>query len=66
MRAKGFVMDKLQVSSVIMMATSRTDKYGRYVADVWYPAEGIEGVSILTDGVYLNQQLIDKGMAERY
>lgn len=65
-QAKAFVTEQLGLSPLIVLATSRPDNEGRNVADVWYLAGCDDGARILVDGVYLNQQLVDEGLAERF
>ena len=55
-KAKAFVEKTLPRS--IVLTSTRDDKYGRYLADVFYDDRGKE--------VYLNQRLLDERMAERY
>ena len=66
-KAKKFVGKLLPAGSRIVLKTSKsgTDKYGRFVADIFYKA-GCEGATeIIKRGVYLNQQLLDEGYAVR-
>ncbi len=66
-RAKKFVEKILPTSSKILLKSHKckTDTYGRFVADVFY-RQGVEDAQvILKDSVYLNQQLLDEGYAER-
>ncbi|MCB9799641.1 MAG: thermonuclease family protein [Candidatus Omnitrophica bacterium] len=50
-QAKRFVEKELKKAKTIMLRTSKSDKYDRYLADVW------------ADEVYLNGLLIDRGFA---
>ena len=65
-RAKAFVVNAVENKTVIV-ATTKVDKYDRYLADVLY-AEGpvTDPSEIITQGVYLNRQLIAEGLAQRY
>ena len=56
--SKKFLVDQMKKSKgrVILKVTAQ-DKYGRYVADVWIPGAGNP------KGVYLNQKLVDEGLA---
>ncbi len=47
----------------IVLHTHKTDKYARYVADVFYSDVHKQKQSILTKGNFLNQELIDSGQA---
>lgn len=54
--SKRWVQEQLPVGSKVLVQTTRTEKYGRYLATVW-----IDGV-----GVSLNQQLLNGGLAKPY
>lgn len=56
-RARDFVARELGKVDHVILASTRSDKYGRYLADVFYGPE---------DGQYLNQKLLDEGHAESY
>ena len=42
------------------------EKFGRYLCDVFYKPKEEDPVVVLTDGVYLNQELLDKKLAGVY
>jgi endonuclease YncB( thermonuclease family) len=48
-----------------VIKTMKNDIYGRYVADVFLPDESLEDDvnKVAEEGVYLNQMLLDKGLA---
>jgi hypothetical protein len=48
------------------ICTHHYDKYARYLADVFYLPDSINPKAIYTQGIYLNQQLIDKGLARQW
>ncbi len=50
----------------ILIATRRTDSYGRYLADVKYLADTDDPEKVLAKGTYLNRELLDKGLARPY
>lgn len=56
-KAKAFVERELSKVPHVILTSSRSDKYDRYLADVFY-GEG-------KDERYLNQVLLDEGLAER-
>lgn len=61
--AKKFVENQLGTVERIVVQTFQTDVYGRYVADVYYrPGEKDKEV-IAVKGKFLNQELLDKGLA---
>ena len=66
-RAKDFVNQAVGNANPIVVATTKVDKYDRYLADVLYSPEGATDVGeIVANGVYLNRELITEGLAERY
>ena len=50
----------------VIIATRRTDTYGRYLADVKYHAGHSDREQILAQGTYLNGQLLKQNLANRY
>ena len=67
-RAKKFVEKLLPAGSTIVVKShkSKTDIHGRFVVDVFY-RKGVEDArEIIKDGEYLNQILLDEGLAVRY
>ncbi len=66
-KAKRFVSKTLPPGTGVVVRThrSRTDTYGRFVADVFYKQGVSQGAAILEDPVYLNQELLDRGLAVR-
>ena len=61
--AKHVVETKLQNCNIVIQ-TFKTDIYGRYIADVYYH-ETLNKISdIIKDGHFLNQQLLDQGLAK--
>jgi len=80
--AREFVESALAKSNFIVIQTTRSDKYDRYLADVFIPsaslrgdAQAISSVSLrgdaqtsrsnLNEFIYLNQLLLDRGLAVR-
>jgi len=63
-KARRYVKRVLKASPHIVVCTHSYDKYARYLADIFY----LPGVSsyerICSDGLYLNQELLDKGLAQ--
>ena len=56
--AKAFVQSHLKEASLIVLRSSRVDKYDRYLVDVFIAAK--EG-----DDVFLNNLLLQEGHAQR-
>ena len=46
-----------------MIQTHKYDKYTRYLADVFYLPGSTNPKVIIKQGIHLNQQLLDKGLA---
>ena len=65
-RATRFVKRVLRKSPDIVIRTHHYDKYARYLADVFYLPDSTSPKAIYAQGIYLNQQLIDKGLARRW
>ncbi|MBI5149379.1 MAG: thermonuclease family protein [Candidatus Omnitrophica bacterium] len=66
-RAKRFVEKLLPAGSTIVLKShkDRTDQHGRFVVDVFYKQGCDDAGTIIKDGTYLNQELLDKGYAVR-
>ncbi|MDD4902851.1 MAG: DUF1016 N-terminal domain-containing protein [Patescibacteria group bacterium] len=66
-RAKKFVEKFLPAGSTVVIKTHKcqTDVYGRFVADVFYREGAPDAEAVLAGAVYLNQQLLDEGLAMR-
>jgi endonuclease YncB( thermonuclease family) len=65
-RTRDFVDKTLSEACFVVLSTDRTDKYDRYVADVFYGPDVKTPSETLENGVYLNQQLLDEGLAASY
>ncbi|MEW5896054.1 MAG: DUF1016 N-terminal domain-containing protein [Candidatus Omnitrophota bacterium] len=66
-RAKKFVEKILPPGAVIVLKSHKckTDAYGRFVADILYLKGSEDPAAIIREGAYLNQELVDRGLAER-
>ena len=58
-KQKNFVEDKLSTLDFIDIKTYRPDKYSRYLVDVFYSNEFDDLSSIINNGNFLNQELLD-------
>ncbi|MDD3374350.1 MAG: thermonuclease family protein [Candidatus Omnitrophica bacterium] len=65
-KAKSFVEDVLRNCVFIIVKTSKSDKYDRYLADIFFKEGESDAGAVAKDGEYLNQLLMDKGLAEIY
>jgi len=62
-QAKKFVEQRLQDAPFVGLRTYKTDKYARYIGDVFYHTEKTSSAKTFERGVFLNQELIDEGVA---
>jgi len=65
-RAKRFVQERLKNLDFIIIKTykDRVDKYDRYLVDLFYSRDEKDPQKVLEEGIFLNQELLDKGLAE--
>jgi endonuclease YncB( thermonuclease family) len=64
-RAKEFVEEKLAPAGFVVLRTYKTDRYKRYVADVFYDASKKRKELVFEKGLFLNQQLLTAKLAVR-
>jgi micrococcal nuclease len=64
LKVKQYVEDTLAQCPAVVIKTYKLGKYGRYIADLYYLPGSDDPEEILANGTYLNQELLDKGMAE--
>jgi len=62
--SKQFVEDTLAACPAVVIRTYKLGKYGRYIADIWYKAGSDDPDEILASGTLLNQELLDRGLAQ--
>lgn len=65
LKARKYVEKKLEQSGFMMIKTRKRDKYARYVADVLVGKKGQNEDDVIRDGLFLNQALLDRGLAVR-
>ncbi|OGX39112.1 MAG: hypothetical protein A3C36_04345 [Omnitrophica WOR_2 bacterium RIFCSPHIGHO2_02_FULL_52_10] len=64
--AKAFVEKELAAKIVVIRSyKSMTEKFGRYLVDLWYLPGETDKERILAEGRWLNQVLLDKGLAHK-
>lgn len=63
-RAKTWVEDALKPCSFVVIKTYKTDKYARYLADVFYLPNEDDPHRVAEQGEYLNGMLVAKGLAQ--
>lgn len=64
--AKEFVTKRLEGLDFIVLKSYKTDKYGRFVADVFYHHTHKDRTLVAQKGHFLNQDLISQGLADVY
>ncbi len=64
-KAKRFVEARLKNCDYVIVKTykDRTDKYDRYLADVFYQSDEVDSHVMAQYGVYLNQELLNERLA---
>jgi endonuclease YncB( thermonuclease family) len=62
-RALEFVRRELESVDFVLLTTDKIDLYGRYVAHVFYLPGATRKHRVLTHGQYLNQRLVEEGLA---
>jgi endonuclease YncB( thermonuclease family) len=65
-QARAFVEEALGEVEFVVLSTHRSDKYDRYLADVFHRPGEQDPQRVLVDGLYLNRQLLDEGLARRW
>jgi len=63
-KAKEFVEAALSQAPFVVIKTYYPDKYGRYLSDIFYMQNEDEPQNVLKQGIFLNQQLLDLGLAK--
>lgn len=61
--ATRFVGDRLALVDFVVIQTNKLDIYGRYVAHLFYAPDEKQSAVVFSKGRYLNQELLDAGMA---
>ena len=66
--AKQFIVDYLTNCPKIIVRTykQREEMYGRWLTDVFVLKDSTDPFQIAAEGEFLNQRLLDEGLAERY
>jgi endonuclease YncB( thermonuclease family) len=66
-KAKAEVVARLKPCACLVIKTYKQEKFGRFLADVFYRKEaGDDREQILREGAFLNQELLDEGLAVPY
>ena len=64
--AKDFIISKIPPGAVCVVNISRKEKWGRWLADIYYLPGSIAREEIATQGRHLNQELITAGLVSAY
>ncbi|MBI5415770.1 MAG: thermonuclease family protein [Candidatus Omnitrophica bacterium] len=64
--AKAFVEAALQPCDFIIVKSYWSDLHGRYLADIFFSPAEQDPAKVTAEGEYLNQRLLDEGLAVRY
>jgi len=64
--AKDYVKKICAKTDFVICKTYKQDKYGRYLADIFYSFKEKNPQNVAEKGMYLNQELIDQGYARIY
>lgn len=65
-KAKKFVRDALSECDCIVIKTYHRDKYSRFLADVYFSESETDLALILSNGRFLNQELLNNEFAVKY
>ena len=65
-KATNYLKRKLKPCVFIIIKTYYLDKFNRYVADIFYDKNEKKDTQVVKTGVFLNQELVNKGYAETY
>ncbi len=64
--AKEYIESRLKGCKFIAVKTYWRDKFTRYLADIFYKKRETDFNKVIESGKFLNQELLDKGLAEKY
>ncbi len=64
--AKEYIESRLKGCKFIAVKTYWRDKFTRYLADIFYKKKETDFNNLIENGKFLNQELLDKGLAVKY
>ncbi len=62
-KACRYVLNQLARAKFVMVKTNKIDVYGRYIGHVFYSLKEASMDEVFQNGSYLNQELVDEGLA---
>jgi len=62
-KAKRFLSGVLGESPTVIVKTYKSDKYDRYLSDIFHLKGEKDPEKINREGIFLNQELLDRGLA---
>ena len=65
-RARDRVEELIRSVDFVVLSTARTDRYGRYLAEVFCSIGVTDPAGVAAKGRYLNRQLLEEGLAGAY
>lgn len=66
LKTKAFVEQALPPGAIVILNTYKIEKYGRYLADIYYLPGAKTRDDVKARGILLNKELVDKGLAVPY
>ena len=63
-KAKRFVEDQLKDCEFTIVKTHKSDKYDRYLADIFFLPNEPDASVVAREGRFLSQELLDNGLAQ--
>jgi endonuclease YncB( thermonuclease family) len=64
--AKLFIVSKLTPCKFVVVKTYWRDKFNRYLVDIFYNSKSASFSEVATSGTFLNQELLNEGLAVTY
>jgi micrococcal nuclease len=65
-KGRDFILERFKALTFIVIKTYRKDKYSRYLVDVFYKPDDNDIFSVVKNGNFLNQELLDNKLAVKY
>jgi endonuclease YncB( thermonuclease family) len=69
-KAVAYVRERLMTpegaGGFVVIRSYKTEKFGRFLVDLWYIPQETDRERILREGTFLNQELLDAGLAVKY